>query len=143
MDFGLTDKRAFVGGGSRGIGKAIAIELASEGCDVVIAARTESALGDGRRDPRYYRPPNNPHGPRCNLPRGSRQRHGQRSKSTGRTRYSGQQCILTWRFCSAVGPIHGLDEDDLLRDFDTKYVGALRCARAAIPYLKEQPGVAS
>ncbi len=40
---------------------------------------------------------------------------------------------------SAVGPIHGLDDDDLLRDFDTKYVGALRCARAAIPYLKDQP----
>ena len=31
MDFGLKDKRAFVGGGSRGIGKAIAIELAKEG----------------------------------------------------------------------------------------------------------------
>ena len=30
MDFGLTNKRAFVGGGSRGIGKAIAVELAKE-----------------------------------------------------------------------------------------------------------------
>jgi NAD(P)-dependent dehydrogenase (short-subunit alcohol dehydrogenase family) len=29
-------------------------------------------------------------------------------------------------------------DDDLLLDFNTKYVGALRCARAAIPYLKEQ-----
>ena len=26
----------------------------------------------------------------------------------------------------------------MLSDFDVKYVGALRCARAAIPYLKEQ-----
>jgi NAD(P)-dependent dehydrogenase (short-subunit alcohol dehydrogenase family) len=34
---------------------------------------------------------------------------------------------------SAVGPIDGLDENELLSDFDTKYVGALRCAR------KEQP----
>jgi NAD(P)-dependent dehydrogenase (short-subunit alcohol dehydrogenase family) len=39
---------------------------------------------------------------------------------------------------SAVGPIESVDEDDLLSDFDVKYVGALRCARAAIPYLKEQ-----
>ena len=44
MDLGLKDKKAFVGGGSRGIGKAIALELAREGCDVVIASRTQSAL---------------------------------------------------------------------------------------------------
>ena len=44
MDFGLTDKKAFVGGGSRGIGKAIALELAREGADVVIASRTMSEL---------------------------------------------------------------------------------------------------
>jgi NAD(P)-dependent dehydrogenase (short-subunit alcohol dehydrogenase family) len=29
-------------------------------------------------------------------------------------------------------------DEDLLQDFNTKYVGALRCARAAIPFLKEQ-----
>jgi NAD(P)-dependent dehydrogenase (short-subunit alcohol dehydrogenase family) len=29
-------------------------------------------------------------------------------------------------------------DEDLLHDFNVKYVGALRCARAAIPYLKEQ-----
>ena len=44
MDFGLKDKRAFVGGGGRGIGKAIALELAREGADVVIASRTISEL---------------------------------------------------------------------------------------------------
>ena len=50
MDFGLKDKRAFVGGGSRGIGKAIAIELAKEGCDVVIASRTQSALDETAKE---------------------------------------------------------------------------------------------
>jgi NAD(P)-dependent dehydrogenase (short-subunit alcohol dehydrogenase family) len=39
---------------------------------------------------------------------------------------------------SATGAIENLNEDDLISDFDVKYVGALRCARAAIPYLKEQ-----
>ena len=29
-------------------------------------------------------------------------------------------------------------DEDLLHDFDVKYVGALRCARAVIPYLKAQ-----
>lgn len=44
MDLGLTDKRAVVTGGSRGIGKAIARVLAEEGCDVVVAARGRDAL---------------------------------------------------------------------------------------------------
>ncbi len=50
MDFGLTNKRAFVGGGSRGIGKAIAIELAKEGCDVVIGARTQAVLDETAKE---------------------------------------------------------------------------------------------
>jgi NAD(P)-dependent dehydrogenase (short-subunit alcohol dehydrogenase family) len=44
MDLQLAGKKAVVTGGSRGIGKAIARELAAEGCDVVIGARTESTL---------------------------------------------------------------------------------------------------
>ena len=39
-----TGKRAIVTGGSKGIGKAVAWTLAAEGCDVVVAARTASAL---------------------------------------------------------------------------------------------------
>src|SRR5215216_4991399 len=44
MDLELSGKKAVVTGGSRGIGKAIALTLAQEGCDVVIGARTQSAL---------------------------------------------------------------------------------------------------
>jgi NAD(P)-dependent dehydrogenase (short-subunit alcohol dehydrogenase family) len=39
MEFGLTGKAGVIAGGSRGIGKAIALELAREGADLVIAAR--------------------------------------------------------------------------------------------------------
>jgi len=44
MDLQLTGKRAIVTGGSRGIGKAIARQLAEEGVDVVIAARGKAQL---------------------------------------------------------------------------------------------------
>ena len=43
MDFGLRGKKAIVTGGSRGIGKAIALELAREGVDVAIA-RSQAEL---------------------------------------------------------------------------------------------------
>jgi NAD(P)-dependent dehydrogenase (short-subunit alcohol dehydrogenase family) len=49
MDLGLQGKRAIVTGGSRGIGKAIARELAREGVDVAIVANKGDSLS--RREP--------------------------------------------------------------------------------------------
>ena len=44
MDLQLTGKNAIVTGASRGIGRAIARQLALEGCDVAICARNEERL---------------------------------------------------------------------------------------------------
>lgn len=44
MDLGLKGRCALVTGGSMGIGKAAALELAAEGCKVAIAARGREAL---------------------------------------------------------------------------------------------------
>src|SRR4029078_8639248 len=35
-------------------------------------------------------------------------------------------------------PIESVVDEDLLHDFNVKYVGALRCARAAIPHMKKE-----
>ena len=44
MDFQLKDKRVFISGSTKGIGKATAITLAKEGANVIINGRTETSV---------------------------------------------------------------------------------------------------
>ena len=139
MDFGLQGKNAVVTGGSRGIGKAIARELAREGADVVVASRTmedleatgrEIADETGRRV--------------IPLVLDVTQREQvDRVMAEAAEKLGGLHILVNsgshpGGSPTATGPIETVNEDDLLYDFDVKYVGALRCARAAIPLLKDQ-----
>lgn len=49
MDLELGGKRAFVSGSSSGLGKAIALELAAEGCDVVVHGRDRDRTDETAR----------------------------------------------------------------------------------------------
>jgi 3-oxoacyl-[acyl-carrier protein] reductase len=48
MELGLTNRTALITGASRGIGRAVALQLAAEGCNVCLVSRTESTLEDVR-----------------------------------------------------------------------------------------------
>jgi 3-oxoacyl-[acyl-carrier protein] reductase len=50
MDLGLKGKVALITGGSQGIGKAIALTLAEEGCNLAICARGKEALDSSAKE---------------------------------------------------------------------------------------------
>ena len=139
MDFGLQGKHALVTGGSLGIGRAIALELAREGVDVAIVARSKGQLEATARE----------------LESQTRRRviplvadvtskdQVDRAVAQAAERLGGLHILVNsgsppGGSATATGPIETVVDEDLLHDFNVKYVGALRCARAAIPYLKQQ-----
>lgn len=139
MDLGLEGKRAIVTGGSLGIGKAIARERAREGADVVIVARTKDTLEAAAREmatetKRRVIPLVADVTSRAQV---------DAMVAQAATQLGGLHILVNsgsppGGSATATGPIETVVDGDLLQDFNVKYVGALRCARAALPYLKEQ-----
>src|SRR3712207_2829216 len=137
MDLGLQGKHAIVTGGSRGIGKAIARELAREGVDVVIVARSADQLAASAQEMEAET------GRRViPLPADVTSREQvDRMVAEATQRLGGLHILVnsgSYPGGTATGPIETIKDEELLHDFDVKYMGALRCARAAIPYLKGQ-----
>ena len=50
FDLNLDGKKILVVGASKGIGKAVSLEFSSEGCDLVLAARSEDLLKELQKD---------------------------------------------------------------------------------------------
>ena len=138
MDLQLTGTRAFVTGGSRGIGKAVARVLAEEGCDVAIAARdpdrlrataAEIASATGRRiEPVVV---------------DTRDDESVRAAIAAATAALGGIDILVNNAAQPSGQatpprLAELTSAALFEDVDTKVMGYLRCAQAVAPQMIER-----
>src|SRR6516225_990185 len=138
MDLGLQGKHAIVTGGSRGIGKAIARELARGGVDVAIVARTQ---GDLEATARELSAATN----RRILPLAAdvtSKEQVERVVAEAAQQLGGLHILVNsgshpGGSTTATGPIETVIDEDLIEDFNIKYVGALRCARAVIPFMKD------
>ena len=137
MDLGLQGKHAIVTGGSRGIGKAIARELAREGVDVAIVARNQEALEATAREL----------GAETNrriialAADVTSKEQVDRMVAEAAQQLGGVHILVNsgsapGGSATATGPIETVVDEDLLEDFNVKYVGALRCSRAVIPLMK-------
>jgi NAD(P)-dependent dehydrogenase (short-subunit alcohol dehydrogenase family) len=137
MDLGLTGRVAIVTGGSRGIGKAIAGELAREGADVAVCGRNRETIGEAAEA----------------LAKDTGRRivpivaDTTRSDSVARLVETalaqlGRVDILVNNAATpgglVSGPLADADEVALLEDINTKVLGYLRCAKAVAPHMRER-----
>lgn len=132
MDLGISGRVAVVSGASEGIGRAIALGLATEGCQVVLLARTAARLEAVAREIRDK---------------------GQTEPLAIATdvRSAGSVGAACTAVSQAFGTVHILvnnagnrmrpgrqitwSDEEWLRDIDTKLFGALRVTRAFEPLL--------
>lgn len=137
MDLELKGKTAIVTGGSRGIGRAIARELAASGCSVVILARNEETLK--RTADELSRETGA-------LVTGivtdvTDSAAVEKSVKQAADALGGRIDILVNNAAApgglASGPIEEIDEKDLAADLDTKVIGYVRFARAVAPHMKK------
>lgn len=137
MEFGLRGRKAIVTGGSRGIGKAIALELAREGVDVAIVARGQEKLTATARElaaetGQRIVPIVTDVTSREQVDRMT----AQAAEQLGGLHILVNSGALPGGSPTAVGRIGTVVDEDLLQDFNVKYLGALRCCRAALPHMK-------
>ena len=137
MDMELDGKVAVVTGGSLGIGKAIARELASEGARVVICARRPELLQDAASDIERETG-----GKVLAVPTDTTQPDQVANLFDTTMSEFGSVDILVNN--AAVvggllqGPLEEATEELLTEDLDTKVVGYFRTAQAAAPLMKKR-----
>jgi NAD(P)-dependent dehydrogenase (short-subunit alcohol dehydrogenase family) len=136
MDLGLAGRAAIVTGGSKGIGRAIARELAREGVDVAICARQQGALDEaaqalaretGRRIVPIVADTTNSDSV-AHLVDAALTAFGRIDVLVNNASTPGGM---------VRGPLAEADDKVLLDDIDTKVVGYLRCAKAVASHMQK------
>lgn len=133
MNLGLKGRRALVTGASKGIGKAIAFELAREGAALAICARgagvleeTAAALREKTCVDVFARTAD---------VTDSKQVHSfveQAAAALG-----GLDILINNAGSALPGTFEEVDEVRWRADLDVKLFAAMRCVRSALPYLKQ------
>jgi NAD(P)-dependent dehydrogenase (short-subunit alcohol dehydrogenase family) len=137
MDLELAGRVAIVTGGSRGVGRAIAQELAREGVDVVVCARHRDALEETAKALAQVT------GRRIIPITADTTNWESVTRLVEATLTAlGRIDILVNNAATPGGMVRGAlaeaDESALLEDIDTKVVGYLRCAKAVAPHMQQR-----
>jgi 3-oxoacyl-[acyl-carrier protein] reductase len=136
MELGLAGRVAIITGGSDGLGRAAAERLSAEGVSVAICARREghlleaaAAIEAATGHPVLAVPldvglPDSP----------------ARLVEATVARFGRLDILISNAGASASGPFEAQDDATWAADFDVKFFAAVRLARLALPYMRQQGG---
>lgn len=134
MDLGLKGRGALVTGGSMGIGKAAALELAAEGCRVAIAARGEQALAKAAEEIR-----DQAHAEVITVRADcTRPADIARMVEEVAARFGRIDILVNSIGAAKSGHFLQLPEDDWRESLELKLYGVIRCCRAVVPHMQRQ-----
>lgn len=135
MDLGLAGKVAVVTGASRGIGRAVALELAKEGCNLMLAARSADALAEVAQSVRLAQG-------RVAIYAADLREADSMSRLVAATlaQYGRLDIVVNNAGATKRGSFFELTDGDFFDGFALKFHGYVRLARAAWPHLKSSRG---
>jgi len=136
MDLGIQGKVALVTGGSKGLGHAIALELAREGAEVAICARDAGEVDAAAREIG---------GATGRAIVGmvadvTRATDIQRFVDATVTRFGGLDIVVNNAGRATPGNFETLTDEAWQADLDVKLFSQIRCTRTALPHLRARGG---
>ena len=134
MELGISGKVAIVTGGSQGIGKAIATQLAAEGVRTVIAARKVENLKRAAAEIASATK-----GEVLPVQADVANLDAVKKLVAGAvSAFGGVDILVNNAAGSGSGALSELTDEDWLRHLDVKLIGYVRCAREVIPHMKQK-----
>jgi 3-oxoacyl-[acyl-carrier protein] reductase len=136
MELGLNGKTAIVTGGSKGLGRAIAAELAGEGVDLAICSRTDAEIKEaaeaiasdtGRKVMAEVCDVTDPEQVTAFVAQAARE-------------LGGVDILVNNAGRATPGTFATVSEEDFERDFDVKVLSIIRCTREAAPHMRARGG---
>jgi 3-oxoacyl-[acyl-carrier protein] reductase len=132
MELGLEGKAALVGGSSKGIGRAVAMGLAREGCNVAVCAREKAALERTAEEIRQQT------GAKvlaqvCDM---SRYDDIKRTVAATVEKFGRLDILVNNAGGPPTGTFEDLGEAEWLHALDQNLLSAVRAIREALPYLR-------
>jgi len=136
MELGLTGKTAIVTGASKGLGQAIAAELAAEGVDLAICSRSDTEIKEaaeaiasntGRKVVAEVCDVTDPEQVTTFVAQAARE-------------LGGVDILINNAGRATPGTFATVSDEDMERDFDVKVFSIIRCTREAAPHMRARGG---